>query len=620
MIEEGPIYSYQFNSYKIIDKPMLGLISESFNKFIEKIHPKHDVVYKYFTSHLAKILPGEDLVSEVPEVECVDSWGKMLWQVKDEMRISPEIVKIGIEMVLKSPTPNMETLYYLTSIIGKDSGVPVNKVAKGNFYLPILYNLQEKPNLTISELSSNLMYSQIPSEALVKTIIMLQKSKSTSSLKYATPFLSYFETKSPSPSENLVRELLHSLHEANTPFLHFQAISAFFEKYYNNLGSEDHQLLFNILEDYWEYTSSNLKLKLQQAIDMKEINKLHLITELDQIKKLLLEDKDNAVSPTLIENMSKHKVFFSEKIKTIIKNIEKCQDQEDQLDIIKELLALNCETAGDPHIFDSLHNIITKLGLWNSLSFNDLLNYYTVGTAIHTMSDTFLTETKHLQHNFEKSLKSSIYSGIISPGVEEELQDSPIEGKKCFRNFKYLTELEPRQITSNDVKQRTEIAEIVTEPEISTKEIQNFAKIIAIGNAYKFPIPLEVKNSLNMYYMKKENFEHFLSFDIQFKEILDKVIEISDKVIRVERKYADREVLWRGNYCEVNGKIMVFLNTEIDYYYTEKPGFELNLMQKIIRDQVKNLAGFKVVDCHWETWRQLGEDEKINLVKSYFEG
>ena len=326
-----------------------------------------------------------------------------------------------------------------------------------NFYLPIYYNLKKLPKLSTKEIIETIHYYSINGDILVKTIIMLEKISAFDSLKKATEFLSYIDSSAPKVSLDLVKELLSLLSDSISSDFNYFAISTFFLTYFNKLDLYSQEVLFNLLQDDLD----NINPDLQQAF--KET--------LVQAKSLILHE-NVTLNHRVFEYMAKHRTLLPNQIIKYIDQISTLPKTE-LLDNINSILMIISSTAYHEEIFTKLYNIIEKHDFWLFLSFDSIVNLLLISIS--------LPNPPKLPLHF-----LSTFASIINSSASlEDLQQNPKNNLQYYRNFYYNTELEPRQIVSNDIKLRKFIPEISIIPKIPLKEIFNNAKINAIYNQFQ---------------------------------------------------------------------------------------------------------------------------------------
>ena len=244
--QELPIFQYQFYSFKVLENELIKTVAKMLNDMIYKVNPYHDLVYQYYYSLLSDGPTPPELLETIKPGNIY--WAKLLWHKKDTTNCS-KIAESALKLSAKINNP--EYLYYLTSIFP----VPLNlsSLPESDFSLALSYNISNSPSPTqiISEPQSQashpshpshpsiIQFTNLPTEATMKTIIKLIELNEQKHIKAAIEFISFIPDNHPKFSSKLIKDLFKALAEINPSLIRAQSIKVHLMKAAQEFSSED---------------------------------------------------------------------------------------------------------------------------------------------------------------------------------------------------------------------------------------------------------------------------------------------------------------------------------------------------------------------------------------------
>ena len=435
---------------------------------------------------------------------------------------------------------------------------------------------------------------------------MLEKISAFDSLKKATEFLSYIDSSAPKVSLDLVKELLSLLSDSISSDFNYFAISTFFLTYFNKLDLYSQEVLFNLLQDDLDNINPDLQQAFKETLGQKsEYKHIYYSHELESKAKSLILHENVTLNHRVFEYMAKHRTLLPNQIIKYIDQISTLPKTE-LLDNINSILMIISSTAYHEEIFTKLYNIIEKHDFWLFLSFDSIVNLLLISIS--------LPNPPKLPLHF-----LSTFASIINSSASlEDLQQNPKNNLQYYRNFYYNTELEPRQIVSNDIKLRKFIPEISIIPKIPLKEIFNNAKINAIYNQFQKNVPEEVKSSLELYYKNRDSDIKYNDFKNKFQSDLQKFFEDEKKIQGFNINAFDPKIGWRYDFFFQERKTALMVYTHLDCYFIEHDKKELNLLQTLIINQIEKISVIAVYAIHDDLWNKLQLAEKSAFLQKIF--
>ena len=274
LADEKAVFNYQYYTYRIIENSTIRELAKILNNMIYSITPNHDLVYQFYYSNLSDESPASLL--ESIKFENLH-WARLLWHTKD----NPDTVKIAETALNLSPqSQNAEYLYYLTTIA--PCPIDLSSIPPSNFSLALSYNISKlSPNPTPSHPSypSIIQFSDLPTEAIMKTIVKLVELNNLKQIKPAIELIGFIPATHPKFSSSLIKDLIKALSELNPSLINVRSVKVHLMKAAKEFSPEDLKkiskfLIYlpkNIIHEFTE--SFNIKGKLYRYDDEENIAK-----------------------------------------------------------------------------------------------------------------------------------------------------------------------------------------------------------------------------------------------------------------------------------------------------------------------------------------------------------
>ena len=594
---EGPIYQYQFTSHKILENNLIKTVAKMLNDMIYQVNPNHDMVYQYYSSILGDDLPPTDLLETIKPGS--PHWARLLWHTKDTVNCS----KIAESALKLTPLANdPEYLFYLTSIFPLH--LDISSLPESDFSLALAYNVfnSTPPPETNSKPQSHpsrprypsiIQFTNLPTEAAMKTIIKLIELNDLKHIKTAIEFTSFIPETHPKFSSKLIKDFFQALAEINPSLIRAQSLKVHLMKAAKEFSSEDLKqisrfLIYlpkHIINEFMQ--NFNIKGKLL-TYDDKE--------NLEKSKDFMRRFKEGRLSQNLVHEL-KVVDFLDYACRDFIIQV---LDQEGFTDYdnmsLKVILEILANTAPDQEIQEKVVKHINKFNLWDELSFQDLCNF----CLVHSKFEIFLPRAVH------ERFISVVYAKVN----KEERYKNPMNGFTCMKPFKYTTQLEPRTIISNNIKKRQISPSNSTYFDIPYHEVENNIKALAYLNTLNLQRTPDITESLRLFHQNRNSDNEFLGQKLSILEDLGQLLSNPE----IKENKIDPKTGWVQDFYIASENLSIKVLNKSDYYITSDFNYELKHLNQMMISQIRQRND--LVCIKFEEWSKLTEAEKHKLISS----
>jgi hypothetical protein len=257
---------------------------------------------------------------------------------------------------------------------------------------------------------------------------------------------------------------------------------------------------------------------------------------------------------------------YKDFILSLLKN-ENFNDPENQS--IKVILEILSGTTAEGEILENIINLINKQNTWDLLSFQDLCNL----CLLHSKHPIFIPKYIH-QH-----FLSVIYAKVN----EEEMIRNPSNNLLYLKPFKYLTELEPRGVISNNILNQKVISVHSSRAEIPYHEVENNIKVLAYLNYLEKPRTPDIDESVRIFFNKRNSIDSVIKKKLAvYEELVKKYGKFN-----VEENKIDVNTGWISDFFIPSEGIAYKVLTENDYFINSNLQLELKYLTSLMIKQVE---------------------------------
>ena len=608
---EYPIFNYQFSSFAVLSTSMKGYLATALHRVLMHFRPESPSVFSFYTSVLSKEAPPLYVFEVGADSANIAGISRALWRYstsysKEEL---VPIVTRSIKAIVEAESVDMESLYYLTSIMAPPTGLVKKELLKPcSYYLPVCYNLGITPDPLSGPMKESVNVKLLYGEPLVKALILLNRLGEFDLFSKATENLSYSPATAPAISKPLLDELVTSLTKTLASKVNYYAASTFILQNISQFSRAEVSPVFSYFKDKWDQINPQLQERLGKLVEFNSITETLIIKESHEARKRLIALKATSeVSSTnteVLEAMVKHKVLIPSLVSKYLNLTNKIKHEKELLRIISLVLELLSIVGNYRAFLEVIYAQIERYKLWPALSQEDYINFFFV---LSETSEGAIKVPAHIEENFKKNISLS--------NNYEELNTSLENGLKYYKSFKYNTEFEQRLVISNNIELRETSPELTVSPEMPIDQLTRYVKMHAIYNRYKIASTDGCKIALEKYYHHRRNDITINKFKEEITDVIYELIQGKTYSLVHSENMIEENTKWKADFFFSIPKVWMLLYSEQDVYYNES-GEEagLCLINHIIKKQIENASKGTVMAITHTAWREMTPEKQKSVM------